>query len=155
VRRAAIAACAVLVALGAPSAALAARCPRTSVSALENEVMCQVCGVPLGMATDAPQARRERAFIARLAARCQTKEQIKNALVAQFGPSVLADPPHRGFDAAAYVVPVVTILLAVAALGALGLAWRRRRGMAPPSEPPALSAPDRARVDAALERFEA
>ena len=47
----------------APSAALAADCPRTSLSAVEDEVMCVVCGTPLELATEAPQANRERALI--------------------------------------------------------------------------------------------
>lgn len=147
---------AVVLALAAPATALAASCPRTSVADLENEVMCQVCGVPLSLATDALQARRERAFISRAVARCETKTQIKNELVAQFGPSVLAEPPHSGFDASAYIVPVLAFTLAAGGLGWLGVAWRRRRRRDPVSGSavPVLSAHDRARVDAALESWD-
>jgi cytochrome c-type biogenesis protein CcmH/NrfF len=156
VRRLASIAVALIVALAAPATALAAACPRTSVAALENEVMCQVCGVPLSLATDALQARRERAFIAQGVARCETKTQIKRDLVAQFGPSVLAEPPHSGFDASVYVVPVLAFTLAAGGLGWLGFAWRRRRRRDPvaAARPAALSAGDRARVDAALERWD-
>lgn len=144
-----------LVALQAPAGALAASCPRTTSGALENEVMCQVCGVPLALAGDAPEAKRVRALIARLVARCETKGQIKQELVAQLGPSVLAEPPHQGFDLAAYLVPALAVALGAAGLGSLGVAWRRRRhAPAVASDVPTLSAADRARVEAALERWE-
>jgi cytochrome c-type biogenesis protein CcmH len=116
------------LALAVPAAAAAA-CPQTSVADLENEVMCPVCGTSLGVAREAPLAQRERALIERLAARCQSKRQIKAALVAQYGPSVLALPPGR--DSGAYLVP---LLGGVAALGVavLVLARARRRGAARP-----------------------
>jgi cytochrome c-type biogenesis protein CcmH/NrfF len=154
VRRAAILLGVVFVALSMPAVAVAASCPKTTVSALENEVMCQVCGVPLALATDAPQAKRERAFIARLVARCESKGQIERALVAQFGPSVLAEPPHDGFSVTAYLVPTLAVGLAAALLAWFGIAWRRRREPSKQPELPRLSAPDRARVDAALERWD-
>ena len=43
-----------------------------------------------------PQAQRERFFIERQIADCRSKEEIKNALVAQFGESVLALPGDNG-----------------------------------------------------------
>jgi cytochrome c-type biogenesis protein CcmH/NrfF len=112
-----------LLALLTPAAAAAA-CPKTSVADLEDEVMCPVCGTSLGVAREAPLAQRERALIARLAARCESKRQIKAALVAQYGPAVLALPPDR--DSGAYLAP---LLGAVAALGVavLVLARARRR----------------------------
>jgi cytochrome c-type biogenesis protein CcmH/NrfF len=144
-----------LALLGAPAATFAAGCPRTTVTALEDEVMCQVCGVPLGLAGDAPQAQRVRAFIAAQAVQCRTKRQIESSLVAQFGPSVLADPPHRGFSLSAYLVPLLAVGGAALLLGWLGLDRRRRRPLAgghPPAVPP-LDASDRARVNSALERW--
>src|SRR5215216_6319231 len=88
--------------------------------------MCLVCGVPLSLATDSPQAGRERALIARLAAACWTKQRIKSELVAEYGTAVLAAPPGNGFGASTWLVP----LGGLAALGA-GLVTatgaRRRR----------------------------
>jgi len=117
-----------LLALAGPAAA-AADCPRTSVADLEDEVMCPVCGTSLGVAREAPLAQRERALIARLAARCESKRQIKAALVAQYGPSVLALPPDR--DLGGSLVP---LLGGAAAIGVavLVLARARRRGAARP-----------------------
>ena len=101
-----------------PAAATAADCPRTTVGDVENEVMCPVCGTPLELATEAPQAVRQRALIERLVADCASKQQIKDRLVAEFGDEVLALPGDDGFDLAAYLVP-----------GAGDPAWRwRARG---------------------------
>jgi cytochrome c-type biogenesis protein CcmH len=141
-----------LLALWTPAVASAA-CPRTSLAAIENTVMCQVCGVPLGLATESPEAARERAFISGLIVRCENATQIKAALVAQYGPSVLALPPQKGFDLAAYLIPVLAVTCAAALLAMVALTWRRRRRTAGTPSPPALGPDDAARVEAALERF--
>jgi cytochrome c-type biogenesis protein CcmH len=133
--------------LGAPGAAA---CPRTSVADLEDEVMCPVCGESLAVARESPLAQRERALIQRLVARCETKAQVKAELVGQFGPSVLALPPRRGFDATAYLVPLLGGLAAVAATALLLRRWRRR-APAPAPRPP--TAAERRRLEAELDRL--
>jgi cytochrome c-type biogenesis protein CcmH len=146
-------AAAVLLLVLVPAASLAA-CPKTSLADVEDEVMCPVCGVPLGLATEAPQAQRERAFIQREANACKSKQQIKNELVAQFGDRVLALPPDKGFNIAAYLVPALIVLGGIAAIATL--AFKRRRNAAgTPSPPgtPALGGDDAARLDADLERY--
>jgi cytochrome c-type biogenesis protein CcmH/NrfF len=144
---------ATLLALAAPAAASAADCPKTTLGDVEDEVMCLVCGTPLDLATDAPQADRERALIQRMVDDCATKEQIKTRLAAEFGDRVLALPGDDGFDLAAYLVPALVILLAGGALTAAAIQWRGRRG------PPAAggSAPDsaaRERIDADMDRYD-
>ena len=57
--------------------------------------MCPVCGTPLALATEAPQANRERAFIQGLVDDCLTKEQVKDRLVAEYGSEVLATPGRQ------------------------------------------------------------
>jgi cytochrome c-type biogenesis protein CcmH len=150
--RRALAAAALLLLL-APAASLAA-CPKTSLADVENEVMCPVCGVPLGLATEAPQAQRERAFIQREAEACKSKQQIKNELVAQFGDRVLALPPEKGFNLAVYLVPGLIVLLGIGAVATIALR-RRRRGAPPaPTSTPALGGDDAARLEADLERYD-
>jgi cytochrome c-type biogenesis protein CcmH/NrfF len=146
-------AAAALLLLLAPAASLAA-CPNTSLADVEDEVMCPVCGVPLGLATEAPQAQRERAFIQREAERCKSKQEIKNELVAQFGDRVLALPPEKGFNLAAYLVPAAIVLLGIGSVATIAL--RRRRAGASPAAPatPALGGDDAARLDADLERYD-
>ena len=137
----------------APSAAAAA-CPKTSLADVEDEVMCPVCGVPLGLATEAPQASRERAFIQREADACKSKQQIKNELVAQFGDRVLALPPDKGFNVAAYLVPALIVLGGIAAIATVALKRRRAGPTARPPGTPALAGDDAARLEADLERYE-
>jgi cytochrome c-type biogenesis protein CcmH len=154
-RRCAAALTAALLLLAPATSAVAATCPRTSLPDVEDEVMCLVCGVPLALA-DAPQAQRERVFITGMVRQCRSKDEIESALVAQYGPRVLALPKASGFRLAAYVVPALAAAFAVAGLG-LAAARRRRRGRASPRDErvrgPALDPLQAARIDAELERY--
>src|SRR5262249_17450221 len=84
-----------LWALPCAPALAAAPAPKVSISEIEAEVMCPVCGTLLELA-DSPQARREKAYVARLIAAGRTRAQIKDALVAQYGDAVLALPKASG-----------------------------------------------------------
>ena len=120
--------------------------------------MCPVCGVPLGLATEAPQANRERAFIQRQAESCKSKQEIKDALVAQFGDRVLALPPDKGFNLVAYLVPAAVVLGGIAAITTIALHRRRRSApaltAATNGSAPALAGEDAARLEADLERYD-
>lgn len=142
----------------APGAALAAE-PQTSLPDIEDEVMCIVCGVPLELATEAPQANQERDLIRRLIAQGLTKDEIKDRLEAEYGPAVLAIPGDEGFDLAAWVVPGAAIVLAGVAIGVGLRRWRRGGadggdGSAEPPAEEALSSTDAERLDADLARYE-
>jgi cytochrome c-type biogenesis protein CcmH len=112
-----------LLVLALSAGAMAAE-PRTSLPDIEDEVMCVQCGTPLSLSR-AAVAERERAFIRREIARGKSKEEIKDALVERFGPSVLALPEEEGFGLAAYLVPVLAILLALVAVLVAARHWRR------------------------------
>ena len=140
-----------MLALAAPAAA-AADCPKTTLGDVEDEVMCPVCGTPLALSTEAPQAQRERELIQRLVARCRSKQEIKDALVAQYGESVLSTPDDEGFDLAAWLVPGAALLLGGLAVGFAALRWRRRRDPAGAASPPAPAA--ERRLDSDLERYD-
>ena len=142
----------VLLCLFAPAASFAA-CPKTSLADVEDEVMCPVCGVPLGLATEAPQAQRERDFIQREVERCKSKQEIKNELVAQFGDRVLAMPPDKGFNLTAYLVPAIVVLGGAAVVTTIALR-RRNRTRGPSPNTPALAGDDAARLDADLKRYD-
>jgi cytochrome c-type biogenesis protein CcmH len=154
-RRAAALAAVAVALLGAPATA-AAQCPRTSLGDIEDEVMCPVCGTPLGLATDAPQAERERAYIERLIADCRSKEEIKTALAAQFGDAVLALPGDAEDDdlgdVLVYVVPALGIALAAAGIAFAVVRWRGARGPGDPG--PGRTGEGERRLDADMERYE-
>lgn len=150
-RRAIAGAVAVLALL--PSGALAAPV-RASLSDIENEVMCPVCGVPLELA-DSPQAKDERRFIRGLIDRGQTKPQIKDALVREYGRSVLAMPSSKGFNAANWLVPAAVVAALAVLVALLAPRWRRRARTEPaPAAGPELSAAETARIDEDLARFD-
>ncbi len=97
-RAAVLATAAALALLLAPRSLLAQDCPQTTLGDIEDEVMCPICGTPLGLASEAPQAQQQRAFIEDQIADCRSKEEIKTALVAQFGEGVLALPGDESGD---------------------------------------------------------
>jgi cytochrome c-type biogenesis protein CcmH/NrfF len=153
VRKAAL--LAVLAVLAVAAVAAAQDCPKTSLGDIEDEVMCPVCGTPLGLASEAPQAERERAFIQRLVDSCRSKDEVKRALVAEFGESVLALPGDQGDDSVSdvlvYVIPAVGIVLAAAGIAFAVVRWRRptqdRNG-------PSLAGADGNRLDDDMDRYD-
>jgi cytochrome c-type biogenesis protein CcmH len=148
-----------LLALGAfPAAAIAQDCPQTTLADIEDEVMCPVCGTPLGLASEAPQAQRERAYIERLIADCESKDEVKQALVAEFGDSVLALPGDQGDnslgDVLVYVVPALGILLAAGGIAFAVVRWRRRGGGPGGRRGTAVAGADGSRLEDDMERYE-
>jgi len=154
VRRAALALVALTMLL-LPAVAAAQDCPQTSLGDIEDEVMCPVCGTPLGLASEAPQAEQERAYIQRLVDDCKSKDEVKRALVAEFGENVLALPGDEGDDdlgdVLVYAIPAVGIALAAAGIAFAVVRWRRARG--PRSGPP-LAGAEGARLDDDMDRYD-
>lgn len=132
-----------------PSAG-AASCVKTSLIDIQDEVMCVICGVPLVNA-GGPQSDDERDFIRERADKCESKDQIKTALVAEYGPEVLAMPQKKGFDLTAYVVPIVVLgfVLVAIVLGAIG--WKRH---AQEELPVAAEGTAASELEADLERYD-
>jgi cytochrome c-type biogenesis protein CcmH len=122
---------AVLVALLALliTAVPAAAAPRASLTDIENDVMCVACHEPLNVA-QSPQANAERKYIRSLIAQGQTKRQIEQALVAQYGPAVLGRPPAHGFNLTVYVLPPAIVALGLLILAVALPRWRRARATA-------------------------
>jgi cytochrome c-type biogenesis protein CcmH len=140
-----------LLVLAFPAVAAAA-CPRTSLGDVSDEVMCLQCGVPLNVSSEAPAARRERAFIQQQVDQCKSKQQIKDALVAQFGTAILAEPQKKS----AWIVPAIAALAGLIGVGLAAFTWRKRRASAAPAgaTPAAVSQGDSARLDADMGRYD-
>ena len=141
----------ILLAAAIATAPAAAAEPRASLPDIEDEVMCPICGTLLEL-SGAPQAERERVFIRDLIAAGRTKEEIKDALVAEYGQEVLAVPEGEGFDLAAYLVPVLALGLALVAL-VIGVR-RWRRSARPPGGPPGQDAAASERIDSDMARYD-
>jgi cytochrome c-type biogenesis protein CcmH len=147
---------AVLALLVLAPAAAAQECPKTTLGDVEDEVMCPVCGTPLGLAQEAPQAQDQRDYIQELIAQCKSKDEIKQALVAEYGESVLALPGDQEDDdfgdVLVYVVPAVGIALAAGGIAFAVVRWRRHtRGQ---GGEPALAGTDGSRLDDDMDRYD-
>jgi len=138
-----------------PAAAVAAS---ASLPDIEDEVMCTICGTTLQL-SNAPQAERERVFINELIARGRTKDQIKAALVDEYGPEVLAVPGDEGFDlVGGWILPAAAVLGGATLVGLAAWRWRRdQRRDDVAHEPAAGPLPDSAderRLRDDLKRYE-
>ena len=115
--------------------------------------MCPVCDTTIDQSDSGP-ARRMKAFIARRIAAGDTRSEIENELISQFGPSVIARPATHGFDLLAWVLPLVALLGGGAVVGVAAWRWSRSRAPAALPAGPSLDAELERRVDEELERFE-
>ncbi len=127
--------------------------PRASLPDIEDEVMCVECRTALNVSS-APVADQERAFIRERIAEGMTKQQIKAALVEEYGPDVLAEPGDDGFDLAAWLVPAGAIGLAAMAIFFGLRRWRRDEGRVEDQDPAAIDDEDRERLDRDLARYD-
>ena len=145
------AALALVVAASTPSAGAAE--PRASLPDIEDEVMCPICGTLLE-ASEAPQAERERALIRGLIAQGKDKDEIKDALVAEYGRNVLATPSSSGFDLTAWLLPILGLAAALAGLALAAFRLSRRRRAGPGAQPPAPPPEEAARLERDLSSYD-
>ncbi len=137
--------------LGVAATAQAAT-PKASFNDIEDEVMCDVCNVPLNIA-EAPRAEQQRREIHALIADGLTKDQIKAELKRRYGPAILAVPEDSGFGLAAWLVPIGVVVALIAGLAMLLPRWRRRPPPPGPGQGPGLEASDARRLDEDLARY--
>ena len=122
---------------------------------IEREVMCPVCGTRLDL-SHVPAANQIRDFIAAKQGEGWTKEQVKDALVAQFGQRILATTPTSGSGLVAWLVPAAAGAGGIVVAVVLVLVWRRRPGERGAVAPPAPLESEAARkVEAALRDYDA
>ena len=143
----------VLALLLAAPAAASERHP--TLGELEGEVMCPTCKTTLDQSS-APIADRIRRFITDRIAAGDTKSEIEQKLVRQFGPAVLAEPSKQGLNLLAWVLPFVALGVGALALAWLVWRWSRRRESEPPAAvgSPPLDPELERRLDDELARFD-
>ena len=119
-----LAAAAAALALAAPAGACTTH---ASQGSLETKLVCPSCHTTLDE-SDSEVAREMKAEVARRIAACQTESQILDAMVAEFGPTILSTPRTHGFDLLAWVLPLGGAALGAAALAVGARTWTRNRG---------------------------
>lgn len=138
------------LAVAAPAAA-SERHP--SLAELEGEVMCPTCHTTLDESNSAI-AQQIKSFIRVRIAQGKTKSQIKSELVDNFGPSILAAPPKRGWDLLAWALPLGGLGLGAIVLGILAWRWTRDRDRPASGGGAKLDPELERRLDAELARFD-
>jgi cytochrome c-type biogenesis protein CcmH len=68
-------------------------------------------------------------------ARNEPDDLTLQAFVQEYGPTVLAEPPAKGFDLAAWIVPIVAPLIALYLVWEVVRRWRKRAALAPAGGP--------------------
>ncbi len=125
--------------------------PQFTMAEIESQLMCPTCQSRLDL-SHSPAADRIRAFVEKKRLEGWTVQQVKDALVADFGPSVLAAPPASGIGLVAWVAPIALVGGGLVVAVAIVFAWRRRRHAGRTQTPADIAL--EARVDAALRSFD-
>ncbi|MGK2933184.1 MAG: cytochrome c-type biogenesis protein [Solirubrobacterales bacterium] len=127
--------------------------PQASLPQIEDEVMCPICGTLLGLSR-APAAERERVFIRGLIRQGKTEDEIKDALVAEYGPQVLALPDDEGINVFAYLVPVLAFIVAALAILYSVIRWRGNRSKDATDKPATTPQSDDDRLDKDMAKYD-
>jgi cytochrome c-type biogenesis protein CcmH len=125
------------------SSSAAGTAPPPKAADLESQLVCPVCETTLDQ-SNAPIAQRMKTIIRERIAAGDSEQEIKDALVAQFGSQVLAKPPGGGFGLLAWLLPLAAVAGGAVAVALLIRAWSRR-------QPPARDGEER--LDPGLERL--
>lgn len=133
--------------VGVPAALASEQHP--TLNELEGQLMCPTCGTPLGM-SEAPAANRIRAFIVRRIQAGDTRSEIMDKLVAQFGSEIRAAPPASGFGLLAWLLPLVALVGGGVVIGFYAWRWSHSREPAPAGGAPEQNG--RAPLDPEVER---
>jgi cytochrome c-type biogenesis protein CcmH len=139
----------VLVVVLALPAMAAASEENPTLRELEGELMCPTCETTLEL-SNAPAANQIRRFVRARIAAGDTKSEIKDKLVDEFGRGVLASPPKEGFDLLAWVLPLLALGVGASVIALLIVRWSRRGKSEPGFEGP--SANGKPELDPALEK---
>jgi cytochrome c-type biogenesis protein CcmH len=126
-----------LVAQYGPPILVSAPAQKTEVTLadLEDEVMCPVCPGETLEQSSSPAAQQVERFISARITAGDSKDEIKDQLVDEYGARILAAPPTEGFDLLAWVLPLVGLLGGALIIGGAAWHWTRVREPAPEAAP--------------------
>lgn len=113
------------------------------VQAIAATLKCPVCESQSVADSEVAAARSIRAEIERRIEAGEDDDAIRDAIAAAYGEDVLLTPSGSGFAGLVWILPVVALVLALAALTATFARWRHRATTSASDE-------DRALVEGAL-----
>ena len=123
---------------------------------ISDKLICQ-CGCNYGLTNcphlQCPSAPSLRAKIREGLAAGQSEPQVLEAMVAEFGPAILAAPPAEGFNLTAWVMPFVALLFGLAVVYFVARRWYARRPP-PGGADPYLLERYRSNLDREMKRLE-
>lgn len=106
--------------------------PDDDVNAIAKQLYCPVCeNTPLD-ACGTEACEQWRGVIREKLSQGWTEEEIKGYFVEQYGDRVLAEPPKRGFNWLAYLMPPAAFLIGAYLLYRGFMTWRAREADLPP-----------------------
>src|SRR5882757_885308 len=115
-------------------ALLGAGDPATRFSEIGHQMMC-ICGCNQILLecnhVGCPSSDGMRNELMASVSRGESDSLVEQAFVQKYGPTVLAAPTTKGFDRAAYIVPLVALILGFGLVGLIVRGWRS----GPPSGP--------------------
>jgi cytochrome c-type biogenesis protein CcmH len=145
----------ILLALPLTAQQAAEQAGKDAFQRVSDKLICQ-CGCNYGLShcphLECPSAPVLRAAIREKLAAGQSEEQVLQAMVAQFGPAVLAAPPTEGFNLTAWIMPFVALVLGLWLAIVVVRRWHARRHAAAPD--PYLLERYRANLEREMKRLE-
>lgn len=102
--------------------------PRTAeerVRDISASIKCPTCRSQSVAGSDAAAARAIRGEVARRVSAGELADEIRSAIAATYGDDVLLTPPRSGVGGVVWVLPVVALVVGLAALSAAFARWRR------------------------------
>jgi cytochrome c-type biogenesis protein CcmH len=125
-----------------------------AVTRIASQLRCVVCQNLSVADSPSEMAKQMRELIRERVARGDTPEQVVAYFVERYGEWVLLSPRPRGFTLLVWVAPFAALLGGLLVVLRVTHRWARRAAAAGgPAEPGTLTAEDRARVRAELDRL--
>jgi len=95
------------------------------VEAIAKTLKCPVCDGQSVADSDIAASRAIRVDIARLVEEGRSDGEVRAAIASAYGEQVQLIPPASGFAGLVWILPVVALVVALAALSAAFARWRR------------------------------
>jgi cytochrome c-type biogenesis protein CcmH len=134
---------ATVLAMAAASTARAQETPRAKALSKRVLCMCGGCEDSAGMCNHpggtfsgpCETARGMQKDLDAHVTRGESDDQILQAMVEQYGPTVLVEPPKKGFDLLAWIMPIAVPLIALVLVWEVVRRWRHKATLAPAGGP--------------------